>query len=927
MDILTLHSALERHFRGLMEGRRGALYALEHGSSRGELEAAVRAASWDGVERGWLVVVAWAAELGFSHVQNDEHGFWDNFRIGPLVDATDQQVVGWFERFKEQFRGVTPPDGPFSEARPYIAWPLVHGVVPRSVRSRLVEVVHQHAEVLRNGIAVGESLPLLLAGLGGSDNLTYTAFVRTERLAELVTALLLDEPLDEPEWLSADVVQRLTIELQSARDELDAGPAGAGAGPIGVEVVPQWRGRTWALHVRLTGHEPYWQDVCGLGALRSLELFLGPVGLGTAAAVFANGFFLSSTTVTRVEPASRALRVERAQPEDSAVDELVARLTATGLPLRPRLWVVERAHGSPPVAHPELAVQRGAEALQYCLTPPAAPGWQQVGNLPLWLAEQAPSDLGTSRPARRLGRCWVLGVAGTSQGNLTTFPDRETVVGIDLGDNIVGQADLHCRATGGPDEVCRLDVTSGIAMVSLGRLPLGTKWLQLRVGGRPAGPRVPLQCIPRPRLAPTAVFVSADTPARWTVGDLQRQGLPGVVVNAGLAAEVRLRLQCERPASGEKPGAPVDIAVDVAPPFTDITASIEALVHEPRSARLCEDSAVVRLSANWGASQLFFVVLDQEREFAFVERDGRLEVRFYRQDVPRVSAEYWTKERPWQADDLGQGVAMAGGSICLARLAGAGNQPPAWYRRPIDGALSEDNWTVPQGSLPDMEGFAYSVGAWRRSRAGAPPGWEAYSRRMQARCTRAFVFGLMEASPTPGLARQWDEAEASPNNAGIEQSLRVALRSVHHVGVVEAGRLARNLVSDFERLMQEHPASLVGPDPDAWAGALDLSDTLSDRLHELVGTRFQALAGDVRVISDVVKGAVWWLSIRPEFDFTPGALSRHDIKDQSRRRALVGPPGPKPPEHTTGLLVGRALALLAAQRGWRPAGLLLHPLG
>jgi hypothetical protein len=919
-DIVELQGDLERHYRALMETRNGPLYALEHGRSREELEGTVSAASPHGVRLGWLVVVAWAAELGFSHVQNLENSFWVNFHIGPLIDVTAQTLVGWFKRFKEDFRGVAPPDGSFSNSFPNIAWPLVHGVVPLSVRSRLVAVVRQHGDLLQNALAAGEPLPTLLSELGDPDNLTYTSFVRTERLAELVTALLLDEPLDEPEWLSADVVERLSGELNEARDVLRPSPPTANASPLTVEVAPHWRGGTWNLRVRLSGHEPLWQGVCGLGALRRLELFLGHARLGTADVVFARGFWLAPTAIPRlVDGASSGLHVQRTLPNDPALDDLVGRLAATSLPLRRRLWLVERAQGLPPVAHPAASAVRGAEVLQYSLIPPAeATAWRRVGELPLWHAEQAPSDLGNARPARQRGRCWVLGVPGDSRSALTTFSDRETVVGVDLSDHLVGRAALHQSSMGRTDEICPLEPTSGIAMVTFGQLQEGTTWLQLHVAGRAAGPKVPLQCIPPPRLTPTAVFVSADAPPYWTVGDLWRQGLPSVVVHAGVPVEVRLLLKCERPARDRKRGAQIKLSVEVAPPVTDITRNLKKIVHAPQARRLCEDSASIRFSAAWGISNLFSTVLEQEDALAFVEREGRVEVRVYGQDVTHVCACYWTEDLPWQGTAFPQDGAVSVGSLRLARLTGSGEPTPFWYRQPVDGTTGDANTLPSFDSLPNVETFTIATSAWLASQEGATQAWEAYARKMRAHCTRATVFRLTETAWDEDVARAWDPAEVSMLNADVVRELRIALRRVHRLTEMGAGQIARGLINGMKQLVVGYPEP--GPVGDGdWARAFHLSDDLSTKLYECFADRNM-------VSQEVIRGALWCLSVRPELKGNPGDASRVAGQDQSLRRWMDKPMA-KDPRHATGLIIARALAILAAQQRWRPAGRRLHPLG
>ncbi len=918
--IVELQGHLEQHYRALMKSRNGPIYALEHGRSREELEQTVGAASRLAVRRCWLVVVAWAAELGFSHVQNAENAFWGNFNIGHLFDVNAETLVEWFNRFRVTFRGVTPPDGPFTAAFPHIAWPLVHGVVPQSVRSRLVAVVQQHGVFLQNALAAGEPLPALLSALGDPDNLTYTSFVRTERLAELVTALLLDEPLDEPEWLSAVVVERLSGELQDARDVLRPSPPTANASQLTVEVAPHWRGGTWNLHVRLSGHEPLWQGVCGLGALRRLELFLGSARLGTADVVFARGFWLAPTATPRlVDGAGSGLSVRRTIPNDPALDDLVGRLEATSLPLRRRLWLVERSQGCP-VAHTAASAVRGAEVLLYSSIPPAeAPEWRRVGELPLWHADKAPSDLGNARPARHRGRCWVLGVPGDSRRLLTTFPDRETVVGVDLSDHLVGQAALHQSSMGGNVEICPLEPTSGVAMVTFGQLQLGTTWLQLHVEGRAAGPKVPLQCIPPPRLSPTAVFVSADAPPNWTVGDLRRQGLLSMVVHAGVPVEVRLLLKCEQPAIDQRPGRQNELRVEVAPPCTDITGELEKIVHTEEGKRLCEDSAAVRFSAAWGASDLFSTVLMQEGAFAFVERAGTVAVRVYGQNVNDITACYWTADRPWQGTDFPRPRGVPVDSLRLARLTGAGTPTPVWYRQSLDGTTGDAGDLPPFNSLPNLETFTIATSAWLASQEGATETWVAYAHKMRAHCTRAAVLRLTVAAWDEDVARAWDPAEVSMHDGDVVSGLRFALRRVHRLTVMGAGQIARGLINGIKQLADGYAEP--GPIGDGdWARAFHLSDDLSTKLYDCFADRNM-------VSQEVIRGALWCLSVRPELKGNPGDASGVAGQDQSLRRWMDKAPMAKDPRHATGLIIARALAILATQQRWLPGGRHLHPLG
>ncbi len=927
-----LHEELRQRFLQLADSRKGPIYAIEHGTTRARLLHALEGASRMQVQEGWLVAVAWAAEIGFDHVQNQEFGFWNNFRIAGLKWFTEVELPGklqlWFSDFSAQYRGAVPPDGPLKARNPNVVWPLVHGVIPQSVRNRLAEVVNIHGDALVRGLRGGESLAGMLMGLGDAQNPVFSQFVQTEALAEVAEALLLGEPLGEVDWISKEVLDRLEEAMSQPLLALRTrAPVAQTGGAIRVELEPRYMNRGWDVRVRLSDDSLH--QTFSLGALRSLEIKLGGATLGTLDRVLCYGALLrQAMQAIGAGVDVIAFSVNR-RSVDPSLDDLVRRIEVTTLPLRRRLWLIEDLPNAAPRAEEAAEVPQGAKALMWSpLTAPEA-DWSPTGALNLWSTDHAPTALGAPTSGRRPARFWVLGISAAiaGRGALTTFSDTATYLGVEQPPH--RPARLRVWRTDGAREEGEilLPEVGDVAMVDLGLLAEGSYWVQLEgLDRRPVAAKALLQCVLRPRLAPTAVFVDAEVGVARTVGDLFTQGLPRVSVLVGLPVYLTLRLECARPARGVVAPPPVEVGLQIEAPGADITWSLEGLVHEAGAHLVSEDSAEVQLSAVWGGSALFTTVLPQRHGAAVLEREGMVVARDY-DHFGLDSKYYWTEACPWERGELPDGGLAADG-IAMAMVRTRDDR--RWLRR---SALDSEFDPRPQmgHALPGLVGYWNACQYWSVSQSEAGPDWRRFSRSMRARCLRAAIFHALTPVNDERLAKIWDDAERQPltNDIGtfreaLAGHVRVAFVRLGFNVNAQAGGRARLLVERMIEFLTNAQARFPVRDQAESPAARELV------LH--LGRQIQMLANhpdlNLRVSEDTIAFSLWCFGVRPSLrNPAPGTVVRIWQDGASQHLDFNANVGAGIQGKARGLIVARTFTLLASHYKWRPNGRRLHPLG
>lgn len=200
---------LESRFRGLAEARPDwPIFALEHGIRGTDLQVFM-------VEMGDLIPartlrnehrlawVAYAAEFGYEFRGVD---FWKRFEKSTKGWKTAYQpwLRETFESFARDFHGVTPRSE-WAKTYNRIAWPVVHGLVPKDLQRILVEYLFT-ARPPKEAFESATTLGRYLHSASASESSRFQELAENEALLGQVAAALLmpsvGERLVAPETLS-----------------------------------------------------------------------------------------------------------------------------------------------------------------------------------------------------------------------------------------------------------------------------------------------------------------------------------------------------------------------------------------------------------------------------------------------------------------------------------------------------------------------------------------------------------------------------------------------------------------------------------------------------------------------------------------------------------------------------------------------------
>lgn len=449
--LLALQTRLLNRFSALCAVRK-VVFAIDHGlgdDGRAELEAALREATQlhhtveEIAHDAPLVILAWAAEVGLSFVQEFWRPFTEPFGGGW---TSEQALTRLFIWFADTFRGARPPAGAWVDHRRHIAWPLVNAVLPASLQGHLAEEVRLHWEALADSLRgtstsatpLADRLHDLAPEEPAGASLGYGA-LRNERLV-LEIGLRCQLDLDLPEHLC--VGEELADRLRSCLAEHEARIEALH--PEGGTDEARRRARSGAQRQVIEQSsavavvlEPFQRGgaiVAGL-RFRGLDLLLGPeerrllkilrvrlcgreADVDAYSALLAGGLRLESTPVS-------------GRPFLEVFDRVAAR--AATAPLVERLNLVLRplSFAVPPEVDASRLAAEGIVPADSCLrwsTNALGEGWNPLANcaLPIWLGT-AP---GRAEPALRV---WLLGQpTPRTRGVLLAAAGERAIVAVEL---------------------------------------------------------------------------------------------------------------------------------------------------------------------------------------------------------------------------------------------------------------------------------------------------------------------------------------------------------------------------------------------------------------------------------------------------------------------------------------------------------------
>lgn len=911
---MVLQWALHAQYTRLMQQGRARIYALEHDHSEEELRGALNKALPKDLSVIWLVVVAWAAECGFNY-RTAFQGFWSEFEDTRATRGfRHPDLETFFDKFVEHFRGVPAPVGRFGAHFSIIRWPLVHAVLPSAVRGRLSQAISRHAHEVRLALQQGEVLSDLLADLedfdGSEGGVTFRHFVADRELVETAAALLLDEPLPSGDSLSGGASARLSDDLKEARNALgDRHREVSDQNRLQVSLSPLRRGAAWSVQVRLLRHRQFWEDKCGSGAVRRIEISLGGKTLTNGHKLLSDpgGFELLDLALgDQGSLESRQLSVSGSWPP--ALEDLVQRIKGTSLPTRKFWKLQESIDGTAPQTLEFGGIEEGEACLVWSAKVPPGLGWIRASErLPLWYHGKSPQRLGA--PQRREAWCWILGMPPriNDREPMVTTKDRRTILFVQPPSGEMFGLKV-CVARGGASIFEALAPAGPRAAVDLGMVEPGLYSIELRrltpENETLLCPRAWLESQPPPAHEPTAVTVIGDVPSGSSIEDLWLRGLWGIKVSTPVDFNLTLDIQCNQPARGRTTPPTINKTIPVRAPEHDLTDLVEQLKAEPGAANLRRDSAIVRLSARWGGRSFFSLDIEQRIQAALIPIGSHLVLRDYTvEPAPVIEARIWRLPKPWKPYRLRIQSPIDDMALAQWKQTPSTDEAANGWFAPMHTNDPQD-WVLPRkDELPDIQTMWRAVARFQTAAPHVADKTASLSRPAQC-CVRAAIAGtLFPAGQRVALQWDWVEAQALPARAQ-EELLRALNKTGNNPEVASAAVTAlADLSAQLKcRRRQRTPTEWMQWSNRNFTSTI-LRTAFDQATDQIQGPRKR----------EWIRAAVWCLVLRP---YMSGQLTPEAKADELTMMRQLGQP-----QIDNQISMGFAICVMAARTMAITAGL------
>jgi hypothetical protein len=200
MKLRDWQAHLETHFSALSKQRENKnlpIFAFEHGLNEEQLRDIHNLLDskleMTQARDYWLVWVVSATEFGYLY---DDTDYWPTFEKRRRLWSGDRKLLKlWFERFQQEYRGVTP-QGKWSKHFSNITWPITHAILPKYLQRELSRVLYD----VRYKLAHLEKLePRNVGDLIARADATkrFQGFAQQRELVGRIVLALLNDTKDE----------------------------------------------------------------------------------------------------------------------------------------------------------------------------------------------------------------------------------------------------------------------------------------------------------------------------------------------------------------------------------------------------------------------------------------------------------------------------------------------------------------------------------------------------------------------------------------------------------------------------------------------------------------------------------------------------------------------------------------------------------